>query len=613
MPLNPAARPDSSTRYQNWAFLFCITFGLAVIANVQLANDSVWLWYAIFARSGRHIYSDMHLVLQPLFVLETEWLLALFGRGWIAIKIPAILHLVAYCFGLRLLLRYSTLPDRQKALLMASAFSVSICTGLYRLDDYHFLNDCFTLASLVGLLMLRQFASNARRSFGLVAALGILSGLSFTNRVNDGGALFVGVAISIFCFLPFRRLVSLLLFTCTTAITILGIVHLTGDTFRVYATTSIFRAAGSKGGAGSILTYPFLLPWNTRHWLSRPINFELILYPFIIGAIWQFLLRPLGTRRQPVDLLKAAIGVALILGSALYMRKYLLDDFFMISFTTLTVFALYFLGCQSFLRFLRWEIPPGHHHHWNRLEILFLIPLGQLISMATSSGGFHYGNYSTTATLMILLPIVFPEKIRSNSIQTILTVVVAYLLCFGVAYKVKIPYSWHSYRAAPMFVGRQWYRHPVYGPMIIETKLLNFIEPICKETGTSTPGGELLSMPNPYANYFCDIPPWHEYVQTFFDTSSKETIETLMHELQKAPPQWILYERQLDSLAVHEEILNKGQPLPHRYLDQLIMQKIDSADWQTVYTSSYGDRLGNSETWYLLRTGPGPATPPLKP
>ena len=120
-------------------------------------------------------------------------------------------------------------------------------------------------------------------------------------------------------------------------------------------------------------------------------------------------------------------------------------------------------------------------------------------------------------------------------------------------------------------------------------------------------------MPNPYANYFCDIPPWHGYIQTFFDTSSKETIETLMHELQESPPQWILYERQLDSLAVHEEILNKGQPLPHRYLDQLIMQKIDSADWQTVYTSSYGDRLGNSETWYLLRTGPGPATPPLKP
>ena len=141
------------------------------------------------------------------------------------------------------------------------------------------------------------------------------------------------------------------------------------------------------------MTYPFLLPWNTRHWLSRPIfNFELIFYPFILGAIWQFLLRPLGTRRQPLDLLKAAIGIALVLASVLYMRKYLLDDFFMISFTTLTVFALYLLGFLSFLRVLRWDIPPGHRHPWNRLEILFLIPLGQLISMATSSGGFHYGN-----------------------------------------------------------------------------------------------------------------------------------------------------------------------------------------------------------------------------
>ena len=109
MPLNLAARPDenlaarpdkigSPTRYQNWAFLFCVAFGLAVIANVQLANDGGWLWYAIFARSGRHLYSDMHLALQPLFCPRDRMVPGSIGQGWIATKVPAILHLIAYCF-----------------------------------------------------------------------------------------------------------------------------------------------------------------------------------------------------------------------------------------------------------------------------------------------------------------------------------------------------------------------------------------------------------------------------------------------------------------------------------------------------------------------------------
>ena len=45
--------------------------------------------------------------------------------------------------------------------------------------------------------------------------------------------------------------------------------------------------------------------------------------------------------------------------------------------------------------------------------------------------------------------------------------------------------------------------------MIIRTDMLNFIQPVCDQLGPPATDRELLSLPYPYANYFCNIPPWH--------------------------------------------------------------------------------------------------------
>ncbi len=125
--------------------VFCILFGLAAIANTQVVGDGLWYWYAYLLRSGHHLYSDMHLPLQPLFVVETAAFIALLGKGWIVSKIPAMFHLVAFAVGLLLILRSSIWGDRDKALLFGCCFFVSICSGLYRFDDYHVLADRFTV------------------------------------------------------------------------------------------------------------------------------------------------------------------------------------------------------------------------------------------------------------------------------------------------------------------------------------------------------------------------------------------------------------------------------------------------------------------------------------
>ncbi len=266
------------------------------------------------------------------------------------------------------------------------------------------------------------------------------------------------------------------------------------------------------------------------------------------------------------------------------------------------VLVSYLFGIVIFVRFLRWQagrIRRGGRYEWDRREILFLIPLGQLMSSSMSSGGVHLGLYGPIGVMMVVLAIASPLRVNLQW-RACLSAVTLLLLGSAVHYKAMSPYSWHSYREPPLFTGRQVYRHPVYGPMVIDTDLLHLVTPVCDQVGWSGEHRELLALPFPFANYFCSIAPWHGYVQTFFDTSSKETIQTLMEELEKSPPKWVLYQRQLDNLTMHENVFNHGQPLPHRYLDQMIEHKIEDGEWRMVYRSSYEDRPGWSNEWALI-------------
>jgi hypothetical protein len=593
---------DEDNRYQTVTFLLCVLFGLAMIANVQTTNDGDWMWYALSLYSGQRLYADLHLALQPLFVLEAAAFLKLLGRGWLASKVPGVLHLIAYCAGLSLLARRSALPDRQKAVVAGCAFFVSICSFAYRFVDYHTPSDCLVLYSMLLLLMLRESASS-RRAMGLVALLGALSGLAITLRINDGLALWFGVGLSIVCLTPAKRLLSVALLLLVAALIVVGVVHLTGDTFHDYLSYTLFKAVGGKGGTGNVLVNPLRLPWNALRYLRNPWYPGLIAYTVGAAAVWAFLLRPLGRVREPGEFKRDALGALLILAPLPYFYRGLLNPDLLLAMSTLGVFAIYGLGVFAFLRYLRWEIS-GRTWIWDSREILMITPLGQMISTAASSGGVHWGVYEPWAMLIVILPIASPVRLRSERARTALVGVGAILLVCSGFYRFLVPYAWHSTQPRAMFIGRQWYRHPVYGPMIIETSLLEFIEPICDRMGPDGAEAGLLSLPYSYANYFCDIPPWHGYVQTYYDTSTAETIFGLMDELQRAPPKWIFYERQLDSLAAHERQYNHGRPLPHRYLDEFLEEKLARGEWKAVFTSEYASTPLWKEQWILIQTRP---------
>jgi hypothetical protein len=604
MPLNPVRRIrasfDRTTLYQNLMFVFCVLFGLAMIANTQSAGDGGWFWYATFLRNGRRLYADMHLALQPLFVLETEFFMSLLGKGWIVSKVPAVLHLLAYCVALLILVRRSNFSDGQKAVVLACGFFVPISFEAYRFDDYHVLADCFQMYSLFALLLLQK-AVSIRTSLLLASILGALSGLAMTTRLNDGAALFVGVALAIYCLAPSKKLVSLALFFLAAGLTLVLVVALTGDSLRDYATYSIFKAVGSKGGTGSVLAYPLHLPVNTLRWLKNHQFEEVIAYAFGLALDWVFLLSPLIRRRGRRELAMAAIGILLILLRLHRIYSEFQGITLVMSLSAVAVLVAYALGLLILVRFVRSQFLTADAHSWDRREILLLIPLGQLASGSMSSGGVHLGLYGPVGVLIVLLSICPPIRFNVEWPRAFLIAVATLLLCSAAIYKFRDPYSWHTYRELPLFAGRTFYRHPDYGPMILDKDLLNLIQPVCEQVG-HTGSDEMLSLPFSYANYFCSIPPWHDYVQTFFDTTSKQTIQGLMNELEAAPPKWIFYQRQLDTLRVHEIVYNHGQPLQQRYLDQMIELKISQGAWHVAYTSTYGNTPIWSNQWVLIRT-----------
>jgi hypothetical protein len=577
---------DQSNLFQNIAFVFCVLIGLIMIANTQTAGDGVWFWYSSFLHSGQHLYADLHLALQPLYVLETSGFLAMLGKGWLVSKIPAALHLVAYCLALLLLVRQSSLSDARKAILLACSFFVSASAVSYRFDDYHVLADCFVVYSLLALLSLRT-SSSSRRTLGLAATLGVLSGLALTTRLNDGAALFVGVFLAIVCLAPSKKLLSLLLFCLSTGLTLLLIVGLTGDSLHDYAQYSIFNSAGAKGGAGSAMAQPLHLPWNTVEWLIHAWPSTMLFYGLVLALIWAFVLGPLTRRPGWRERGLGFLGAIVIAFWAQRTSGVFSGLGLLASVAGLLVLLACGLGIWVAARFILWLSDPRRANAWDRRQILLLLPLGQLASASMSSGGSHIGQYGPLGVLIVLLAICSPIHLKAEWRRDILFAFAVLLLVCTVNYRLNDPYSWHTYTDKPIFYERTWYPHPDYGPMIIDRDLLQMIDPVCQKIRDSGSDNELLSLPLPYANYFCSIPPWHGYVQTFFDTTSKQTIGGLMDELEDSPPKWIFYQRQLWTLRLHEIVYNHGSPLQHRLLDQLIEYKIGNGIWRVVYTNDY--------------------------
>jgi hypothetical protein len=594
--------------YQSLAILFCVLFGMAMIANTQLGGEGWWFWYANLLHNGSRLYADLHLPLQPLFVLETCAWMQLFGIKCLVTEIPSLIHVLVFCLGIFLILRESDWPDWQKAIVLASAFLICIDCTAYRFDDFHVLAEIFIFYSLVVLLMIAK-ADTVRRLLGLAAGLGILSGLTITTRLTDGAALLVVAGICLLVLARKRKLVLLSLFVVAAGLTVVFVVNLTGDSFSDYVSNSVIKAAGAKGGRGSILTAPFRLFRNAlqmfhgRRWILLWVV-AMVTAGALIQRYWK-------NGIKYIVLVQFGMAGAAFALSSHYRREELISGAFISFLTVFLIVVNYLLLPLAAAGFLISKVRDGKGDR-NPREILFLLPLAELASTSASTAGVTTSLFlSPISMLLLLIPVIQPFRRQASWANASLVTIMALLGASSMTRKIHDPYSWLTFHSSPMFVNRQWYRHPIYGPMYMDSDLLHFVEPVCQEIGQGNPKPELLSMPFSYANYFCNTPPWHGYVQTFFDTSARSTIIHLIDELDTAPPQWVVYQRQLKIMSGLEGVYSHGQSFAQRDMDNLIMRKIATGQWQLVGKSDYlvaqmidEKNYQEGDGWLIIRTRP---------
>jgi hypothetical protein len=583
--------------YQSLSVFFCVLLGLAMIVNTQMEGEATWFWYATLFHHGAKLYADLHLALQPLLILEMDVWMKLFGTKCLVTEIPSVIHLLVLCLGLVLLLRESDWPDWQKAVMLASAFVLWVAGPSYRFDDYHVTAESFILYTLVMLLLLAK-TDSARRQFMLAAAMGVLCGFTITSRINDGVALLAATVVCLLVLARKRKVIVSGLFVVTSAVTAVLVVESTGDSLSDYLSNSLFRAVGSKGGSGSLLAAPFHLFPNAlemRHggmWIFL-CGFAIVVVGVVAQRYWK---KSIG------EIVMMQLLTAWVIFNVIsHQRREQLLDGLLIQFAVpLTIVAIYLLAPVVAARYSMGKLGFGKRE-WDAREILVLLPLAESASNSASGAATPLsGYYGQFAMVLLLIPVIQPFRKQVSWANATFLTILASVGISGLAAKVQEPYEWNSHLSSPMFVNRQWYRHPVYGPMYMGLKQLKLHRSICADIGGEDSKAEMLSLPFSYPNYFCDITPWHGYVHTFFDTTLRSTMNELMKDLQTSPPRWIVYQRQLVSIAPLEKLFNHGQPSPQRDLDEMIMQKLATGQWHLV-----DKKVQDADsTWYVIRTGP---------
>ena len=527
---------------------------------------------------------------------STEWWMSLVGKGWIVSKIPAVIHLVAFTTGIALITAKSKLAAIPRAIVIACVFFVGIHFEAYRFDDYHVMADVLALFSIVLLLRLDKIES-ANSNLKLAALLGFLSGLAIMTRLTDGVALCLSTALAIACLAKTRRVACLIAFSCVACVVVFAVVSLTGDCLRDYATSTILHAAGPKGGLASVLTRPWLLLWNTLVFLAARPQLMTVLYCGAAAASWTWLIAPFSPAERPRSTIKATVGLGLLAGATVMLWPAIQNGDVIVTLSALWVIAAYGIVFFLVYRMALEALRVRGTSIANPQRIILFLPFALLLAGSMSSAGYHFGLYAPIAFLILVVVVLFPAPFEKRSLRSCFLVIAALMAVSGAYSKTINPASWHSYRSFPMFAHRIVVQHPTYGTMIIDDSLHDFVGGICSvvKSGGRT---ELLSIPFSYANYYCDIPPWQGFVQTFFDLSGREVIDDMMTKLQNSPPKWVLYQRQLENLAMHEKVFNNGRRLPQRDLDEFIVANVVAGRWKLVMRGQ--DKAGSD--WLLLKT-----------
>ena len=554
-------------------------------------GDGTWVLYGNQLLKGLSLYSDIKIHQQPLFPIFGE-IISFFSEGKFLYEklffsiLPAIFIYTIYKISTKLDTSFF-----KRGLFIAGIFFCSIRFEAYRFDDYHIASSFFVMFSLY--ISIKYLHKNLSAS-SYIYMQSFIASFALFNRVNDGFFLFMIVyGIYLYNERNLNNFIFCLLKSLAIAVFILfSLLIFSKATFGDWFNLTIAQAGEIKGGAG-LFSYPFLMLENSFNFALSPLlnlKNSLLSVFFILYTVSYLFLRSKLPLSTPL--------IRLIFISSFIFFLYLIHKIYQLNF--LNIFLPFFVVISSFgLILYFWTLYKMKFleaFNGKVMLCLILYPALLFTSGSLSSAGSFNDHYFPMAALIAVTPFIFEKNKNVLIHERIFYYLLCAILAFdGLVNRISNPYSWHAYHVPKFFSGYKVSFNPLHGYFVTNEELSKLIEPICLKL---TKSDTLLSIPFSFANYYCGIEPWNGYIQTFFDTSSKSDINDLLINLEKKPPSYIFYQRQLLNLRIHEKVFNNGKQLPHRQLDNFLMEKVSQKEWLVVYKS----QLYPPSEWMLIST-----------
>ncbi len=554
-----------NSRWTSIASAACIFFGCLLLLLTISAADGVWFFYAKNYLTGIKLYSDQQLVQQPLFIIFNAIGIFIFGDSFIAQKFIFIPILIAYVLLIKAIVKHTKTSDHIQAVLIVSIFFISIYFPPFRFDDYHAFAYTLELLFLWILLQVFPYRENTKKYYFFI--LGIVLAFIIFTKITDGILLLAGYLF--INFLNRNRIHPHQL-----ALFILGIIFGTGliylmaqDNVRAWYLSTLVDASGVKGGSQMWKFVPKLLQnaWENAFALPNLLFFGML-------SICIFLY----TKYRRLLLLALSALLFFIVMKTSIPIYYWINLIILALFIYSAFFIIFSQKKNGLIVF-------------NSAVTQFPILISCLLMAGALSSAGSTTDFTFILSISLIVFIGIADAHHLQRLKFFLVIITLFLGFSALIHKFNTPYAWHDYRVPRINQNRDLISTNSLGPLLIDKKLNQFIEPICKKIQQNNNQQTLLSIPFPFANYFCGISLWRNYVQLFFDFSNKKLVNDLVFQLSHNPPDYVFYQRQLKSLEHHERIFNSGQPLPHRALDALIMGRIESGLWQVIFYEQFGD------------------------
>lgn len=585
----PAAGSRRLVRAAAWvAPTVCFLFGALLLIFVMGPADGVWQLYAELMLKGERIYSDLGLNQQPLFFLFSELSLRFAPDTILGQRIVFFVVLALYVYAINFISRLVTTRWVERAVVQLAVFFTAIHAEYFRFDDYHALAHLGVLASITSsILFVSDRQSLTRYSF----VQGLLATLVFLTRINEGMAIVASAGLIVLVRHGLSR--DLLRFVGLGLLAALAILFtsflLIGETPATWFRSSLMEASSAKGGT-SLARYPYQLIFRSFAHFDR---LALLPLPLLLASI------PIGLIVAWFWLRTARWFNVLCAVTCILLMAVVLTGYSAMAMATLT--PLVFLGllvsmsAWAAVRVFR----PSSRNRTDRS--LFFYPLFLFVFGSLSTAGEIGSLYFPVAVALLLFPLVL-DRVKSPLIDGArvgFVLLCAFLAVGGAWTRYQNPYAWINLRSDALGSDKSYRSDPRRGGHFISAELAALIDPVCARVGSND---TMLSTPFSFANYYCGVPTWRGYVQTWFDLSTEVKIGRLLNDLRRDPPDYVFYQRQEGVLRAHEKVFHEGRSLPYRKLHSFIRERVDRGDWEVIYQS----RLYPDSHWLLLRTVPAP-------